>query len=309
MRPTPPRVDRFDPRLDAGGPPLDGFGPPVDRFGLPLDQLGPPLDENDPAVDRRHPAVDRNGPAVDAIHPAVDQIHPALDAFDPAVDQSGPPVDGPHPPGEAMSRDIPRIHLRRSARGATVPALSCLPPTIFPAAASSSPAGPASSDRPWSGRSIVAVSTIFWSPISWVRMRNGRISTPLRFADYIEADESGSTGVEDRLPFARQHQAPSFISAPARRRPSANAAYLIRQQLPLHQEARWRIGALRRSLRFVYASSAATYGDGTHGMVDASPTTSAGRAPPTQHVRVLQAPVRRLYALRLGNSCASRHRA
>lgn len=86
--------------------------------------------------------------------------------------------------------------------------------------------------------------------------------TPLRFADYVEADallarlESGALGKFDLV----LHM--GACSATTER----DATYLIRNNYEFTKDlATWALGA---KARFVYASSAATYGDGSAGMDD-----------------------------------------
>jgi ADP-L-glycero-D-manno-heptose 6-epimerase len=86
--------------------------------------------------------------------------------------------------------------------------------------------------------------------------------TPLRFADYVEGDvllsrlQSGSLGKFDLA----LHM--GACSATTER----DASYLIRNNFEFTKDlAAW---ALAKNTRFVYASSAATYGDGSAGMED-----------------------------------------
>lgn len=86
--------------------------------------------------------------------------------------------------------------------------------------------------------------------------------TPLRFSDYIEGDillsrlQTGALGKFDLV----LHM--GACSATTER----DATYLIRNNYEFTKDlAAW---ALRAKARFVYASSAATYGDGSAGMVD-----------------------------------------
>src|SRR6266436_2817481 len=85
---------------------------------------------------------------------------------------------------------------------------------------------------------------------------------PLRFADYLEADDlrprllSGALGKFDLLLHL------GACSATTER----DAAYLIRNNFEFTKDlAAW---SLHHGARFVYASSAATYGDGAAGMND-----------------------------------------
>src|ERR1700677_529603 len=86
--------------------------------------------------------------------------------------------------------------------------------------------------------------------------------TPLRFADYVEADallprlQSGALGKFDLV----LHM--GACSSTTER----DASYLIRNNYDVTRDlAVW---SLANKTRFVYASSAATYGDGTVGMDD-----------------------------------------
>ena len=86
--------------------------------------------------------------------------------------------------------------------------------------------------------------------------------TPLRFDDYLEADDlrprlqSGALGKFDIVLHL------GACSATTER----DAAYLVRNNFEFTKElAAW---SLANSARFVYASSAATYGDGSAGMAD-----------------------------------------
>ena len=88
--------------------------------------------------------------------------------------------------------------------------------------------------------------------------------TPLRFMDYVEADELADR-VEDDCPTLASIKTVFHLGA-CSSTTETNAAYLIDNNYNYTKLlAGW---ALRRSLRFVYASSAATYGDGAHGMDD-----------------------------------------
>ena len=87
---------------------------------------------------------------------------------------------------------------------------------------------------------------------------------PLRFADYIEADDLRNLAVASspRLADVGYVFHLGACSATTER----DASYLIRNNYEFTRDlARW---SLERQARFVYASSAATYGDGTKGMSD-----------------------------------------
>lgn len=86
--------------------------------------------------------------------------------------------------------------------------------------------------------------------------------TPLRFSDYVEADQllprlqSGALGKFDLVLHL------GACSATTER----DATYLIRNNFEFTKDlANW---SLSKKVRFVYASSAATYGDGSAGMED-----------------------------------------
>jgi ADP-L-glycero-D-manno-heptose 6-epimerase len=95
--------------------------------------------------------------------------------------------------------------------------------------------------------------------------------TPLRFADYVEGDvllarlQSGALGKFDLV----LHM--GACSATTER----DATYLIRNNYEFTKDlAKWALGA---KARFVYASSAATYGDGSAGMEDGDATIESLR--------------------------------
>jgi len=86
--------------------------------------------------------------------------------------------------------------------------------------------------------------------------------TPLRFADYVEADDlfprlqSGALGKFDLV----LHMGACSATT------ETNASFLIRNNYEFTRDlATWALG---QKTRFVYASSAATYGDGSAGMDD-----------------------------------------
>jgi ADP-L-glycero-D-manno-heptose 6-epimerase len=91
--------------------------------------------------------------------------------------------------------------------------------------------------------------------------------TPLRFADYVEADDllprlqSGALGKFDLV----LHMGACSSTT------ETNASFLIRNNFEFTKDlAAWALGQKSRGkkTRFVYASSAATYGDGSAGMED-----------------------------------------
>src|ERR1700733_14010281 len=102
----------------------------------------------------------------------------------------------------------------------------------------------------------LVVGELLGTPEKW------RNPAPLRFADYVEADallprlQSGALGKFDLV----LHM--GACSATTER----DATYLIRNNYEFTKDlAAW---SLAKKARFVYASSAATYGDGSAGMAD-----------------------------------------
>ncbi|MEX2583548.1 MAG: ADP-glyceromanno-heptose 6-epimerase [Gemmatimonadota bacterium] len=99
--------------------------------------------------------------------------------------------------------------------------------------------------------------------------------TPLRFEDYVEKDdlipalERGALGEFDLV----LHLGACSSTT------ETDASYLVRNNYEFSKElALW---AVNEDVRFVYASSAATYGSGERGMSDAEPTVEAlGRLRP-----------------------------
>ena len=93
---------------------------------------------------------------------------------------------------------------------------------------------------------------------------------PLRFADYLEADDLRRLALEDS-PRLRDIGAVFHLGACSATTES-DAGYLIRNNYEFTKDlAAWAIG---RGARFVYASSAATYGDGAQGMSDGADLTT-----------------------------------
>ncbi|MBI4621951.1 MAG: ADP-glyceromanno-heptose 6-epimerase [Verrucomicrobia bacterium] len=87
---------------------------------------------------------------------------------------------------------------------------------------------------------------------------------PLRFADYVEADVFRSTLRQHPEAFGRFSTVLHLGACSATT--EKNAAYLIDNNFAYTKElATW---ALAQGARFIYASSAATYGDGAQGMDD-----------------------------------------
>lgn len=93
--------------------------------------------------------------------------------------------------------------------------------------------------------------------------------TPLRFMDYLEKDafeklldEGSLTG---RMPGSRKLDAVIHLGA-CSATTEPDATYLIRNNFEYTRKLA--LTALAADARFIYASSAATYGDGEHGFVD-----------------------------------------
>lgn len=106
------------------------------------------------------------------------------------------------------------------------------------------------------GAEQIVVSDLLGSTTKWLHLR------PLKFEDYLEADElldslrSGDLGQFDLV----LHMGACSSTT------EQDAAYLIRNNYEFTKDlAYW---ALHTGPRFVYASSAATYGDGSGGMRD-----------------------------------------
>src|ERR1700744_5326053 len=102
----------------------------------------------------------------------------------------------------------------------------------------------------------IVISDFLASSAKW------RNLAPLRYADYVEADDlrarlqSGALGKFDLV----LHMGACSSTT------EKDAAYLIRNNYEFTRDlAEW---SLANKARFVYASSAATYGDGTQGMED-----------------------------------------
>lgn len=96
---------------------------------------------------------------------------------------------------------------------------------------------------------------------------------PLKFADYVEADVVRSRLQQSPTAFGRFSAV--FHLGACSATTEKNAAYLIDNNFGYTKElAAW---ALAQNARFIYASSAATYGDGAHGMDDRTSDLSALR--------------------------------
>ncbi|HUF66760.1 MAG TPA: ADP-glyceromanno-heptose 6-epimerase [Gemmatimonadaceae bacterium] len=106
------------------------------------------------------------------------------------------------------------------------------------------------------GSEQIVISDLLGSTVKWQHLR------PLRFEDYLEADElleslrSGDLGQFDLV----LHMGACSSTT------EQDAAYLVRNNYEFTKDlAYW---ALHVGVRFAYASSAATYGDGSGGMRD-----------------------------------------
>lgn len=96
---------------------------------------------------------------------------------------------------------------------------------------------------------------------------------PLKFADYIEADVVRTRLQHDPHAFGRFSSV--FHLGACSATTEKNAGYLIDNNFAYTKDlAAW---SLAQDARFIYASSAATYGDGSAGMDDRSPDLSALR--------------------------------
>ena len=110
------------------------------------------------------------------------------------------------------------------------------------------------------GHEDILVSDLLGSTEKW------RNLTPLRFADYLEADQLLAK-VEKKDPFLNEIGLVLHLGACSSTM-ETDAGYLVRNNYQYTASlAHW---ALNQDIRFVYASSAATYGDGEQGMDDKS---------------------------------------
>ena len=108
------------------------------------------------------------------------------------------------------------------------------------------------------GLTDIVVTDLLGSDEKW------RNLTPLRFADYVEADRFRATLARDPDAFGRFSAV--FHLGACSATTERNASYLADNNFTVTKElAAW---SLARGSRFVYASSAATYGDGAQGMDD-----------------------------------------
>jgi ADP-L-glycero-D-manno-heptose 6-epimerase len=107
----------------------------------------------------------------------------------------------------------------------------------------------------------IIISDILGSDDKW------RNLVPLKFEDYFQADELLDRVEAGGNPFGKITHL--FHLGACSSTTEADAAYLIRNNYRYTRVlAEW---ALARDIRFVHASSAATYGDGSRGMDDSDP--------------------------------------
>ncbi|MBP7143378.1 MAG: ADP-glyceromanno-heptose 6-epimerase [Opitutaceae bacterium] len=108
------------------------------------------------------------------------------------------------------------------------------------------------------GITNIVISDILGSDEKWKNL------VPLRFADYIEADIFRRRLQESREAFGQFSTL--FHLGACSATTERNASYLADNNFGYTKElAMW---SLDRGMRFIHASSAATYGDGSHGMDD-----------------------------------------
>jgi len=117
------------------------------------------------------------------------------------------------------------------------------------------------------GVTDILVSDVLGSDEKW------RNLAPLRFADYVEAPAFRARLADHPESFGKLSAI--FHLGACSATTERDASYLIDNNYTYTKElARW---ALARDTRFVYASSAATYGDGAQGMDDCSDDLAALR--------------------------------
>lgn len=108
------------------------------------------------------------------------------------------------------------------------------------------------------GHSDIVVTDVLGSDEKWKNL------VPLKFADYVEAGDFRARLAGDAKAFGRFSAV--FHLGACSATTEKNAGYLIDNNYNVTKElAAW---ALAQDARFVYASSAATYGDGAQGMDD-----------------------------------------
>jgi ADP-L-glycero-D-manno-heptose 6-epimerase len=110
------------------------------------------------------------------------------------------------------------------------------------------------------GHSDIVVTDVLGSDEKWKNL------TPLKFADYVEADAFRRQLAANPAAFGRFSAV--FHLGACSSTTEKNAGYLIDNNYNVTKElAAW---SLAQGARFIYASSAATYGDGAEGMDDQS---------------------------------------
>ena len=98
------------------------------------------------------------------------------------------------------------------------------------------------------------------SDYKWKNLRN------LSFADYVEKDDFLEMVVEDKVP---GHIEAVFHLGACSSTTETNASYLIKNNYEYSKLlAQWTQNRQGGNIRFIYASSAATYGDGSAGFSD-----------------------------------------
>jgi ADP-L-glycero-D-manno-heptose 6-epimerase len=112
------------------------------------------------------------------------------------------------------------------------------------------------------GISDIVITDLLGSDEKW------RNLTPLKFADYLEADDFRKRIGQNQA--ALGDFSAVFHLGACSATTEKNASYLIDNNFNVTKElAAW---SLAKNIRFIYASSAATYGDGAQGMDDQDPT-------------------------------------
>jgi ADP-L-glycero-D-manno-heptose 6-epimerase len=108
------------------------------------------------------------------------------------------------------------------------------------------------------GHSDIVITDVLGSDEKWKNL------VPLKFTDYVEADTFRRSLTQDSHAFGRF--ATVFHLGACSATTEKNASYLADNNYLYTKElATWALG---RDTRFIYASSAATYGDGAQGMDD-----------------------------------------
>ena len=114
------------------------------------------------------------------------------------------------------------------------------------------------------GISEIVITDLLGSDEKW------RNLTPLKFADYLEADDFRKRIGQNQA--ALGDFSAVFHLGACSATTEKNASYLIDNNFNVTKElAAW---SLAKNIRFIYASSAATYGDGAQGMDDQDPNLS-----------------------------------